>query len=122
MLDLKQLSNIIIPIITGFPLFISTIQNILKQLKLDEVIGFNLIYFILEKVKIPTNNQIHELIYSNILNGIAAIVFFIFFQIHGIKDPTHPNLFFKLSLLFLNLITAIGVFTIFPTLDNYISE
>jgi hypothetical protein len=123
-LTLSAIMSLIITVITLFPLFISTIQNILDKFNIQNYYISKIIKFIssiLNFFKVPFNKQLHQLIFTNIINMVSSIIFFIYyFFIHKTNIYT-LNKNAKLGLLGTNIFIVLLIFIFMPNLDSLIS-
>ena len=115
--NFESLNKILIPVITGFPILLSVLDDILVNLKLDKYPILNILHTILSSLKVPQKEQISALIFNNLLYLLSGIVFFIYYYFFGIIKI---NLFQKLLLLFLQLIVTLVTFVLFPKLIKII--
>lgn len=115
--NFESLNKILIPVITGFPILLSVLDDILVNLKLDKYPILNILHTILSSLKVPQKEQISALIFNNLLYLLSGIVFFIYYYFFGIVKI---NLFQKLLLLFLQLIVTLVTFVLFPKLIKII--
>ena len=123
-LTLSAIISLIITVITSFPLFISTIQNILSNFNIQNYYISKIINFInsiLNYLKVPFEEQLHQLIFTNIINLVNSVIFFsYYFFIHKTSIYT-INKKAKLGLLGINILVVLLIFIFMPNLDALIN-
>lgn len=113
-----NISKLILPIITGFPILLSVIDNLLVYFKIENIFILNYIHTILLYLETPPKQQLHTLIFNNTLSLLTSIVFFIIYYLHDLKEL---NLKLKLKLLLGQILVIFGVFLLFPNLDSFVN-
>ncbi len=123
-LTLSAITSLIITVITSYPLFISTIQNTLNNFNIQNYYISKIIKFIssiLNYLKVPFGEQLHQLIFTNIINLVNSIIFFsYYFFIHKTSIYT-INKKAKLGLLGINILVVLLIFIFMPNLDALIN-
>ena len=128
-INLNQILSIIISVITSFPLFISTLKNILSfgslYLNSNNFIitiirkVLSIIIKILNYIKLPINEQLDELIFTAILNIISSIIYLTYYYINK-NNKLIFNIKHKFILLTLNIILTLAIFIFYKNLDIFI--
>ena len=123
-LTISNFITLLTTLITSYPLFISTIQNILNNFDIKNYYINIIIKFIsniLSYLKVPFNEQLNQLIFNNIIYAVSSIIFFsYYFLIHKTNIYT-INKKVKLGVLGTNIIVVLLIFFFIPDLDSLIS-
>ena len=131
MLNINNIIDLIIPVITSFPILISIITDLFEDItKYHPKFLFGFIKFIYDKIllklEIKPENQLNALFFNYIIQFIQSLIFFTNINVFNkiflkLKKQKFLPLNYKLLLLFQNIIVIIFIFFVDPKIDKYIN-